>query len=51
MERGAIHEVGFVDHDHVAADGVLAAVDTALVKHLLHTEGHKNSGTLGGEGS
>ena len=51
MERGAVHKIGFVDHNHVAADGVLATVDAALVKHLLYTEGHEHSGAFGGEGS
>ena len=51
MERRAIHQIGFVDDNHVAADGVLAAVDTALVEHLLHTEGHKHGGAFGGQRS
>ena len=51
MKGRAVHQVSLVDYYHVAADGVFAAIDAALVKHLLHAEGHEYSGAFRGQRS
>ena len=51
MKGRTVHQVSLVDNYHVAADGVFAAIDAALVKHLLHAERHEYGGAFGGKRS
>ena len=48
-QRGTVHQFRFIDDNHIAADGVFAIVNSAVMEHFLHTERNKHSCALRGK--